>query len=277
MNFQVMKKYIIIITILTQFCQFLWAELNIRKTADSFQSDLVQTLYLRENLSGREEIAFCSAALLSGIMIGKYDPRLVDKLLYQDEKKFKNQILHSLSKRAYWYGNSADNVLYTWAILSAGLAGTGVITDNPGHYKTFRLLTESFIITSLYTGLAKVILGRERPNVPDSRGRFLFFEKATRHRSMPSGHTAAAFTFATVLAESYDKLYVKIPAYTLAVCAGLERIEHRKHWVSDVIIGGLIGYYIGQTITMIHNQNGSQIKINSQQERSMTLKLSFPL
>ena len=271
-----MKKYIIIITILIRFCQSLWAEVNIRKTADRFQSDLVQTLHLRKNLSGREEIAFCSAALLSGVMIGKYDPCLIDKLLYQDEKKFKNQILHYLSKRAYWYGNSADNVLYTWAILSAGLAGTGVITDNPGHYKTLRLLTESFIITSIYTGLAKVILGRERPNVKNSQGRFLFFERATRHRSMPSGHTAAAFTFATVLAENYDNLYIKIPAYTLAVCAGLERIEHHKHWMSDVIIGGLIGYYIGQTITMIHNQNESQLKINSQQQHSIALKLSIP-
>lgn len=59
--------------------------------------------------------------------------------------------------------------------------------------------------------------------------------------SMPSGHTATAFSMAHVLAHQYPKqswLW-----YGLAVLAGWSRVETNNHWPSDVVAGALLGLW----------------------------------
>lgn len=230
-----------------------------------------------QNLSNSEGIFYLSAAVTTGALVWHYDRELLDNLLVNEQKKFKNTVLHSLSSSAYWYGSTTENIFYTWAILSAGLAGTGYITGDDKHYKSISLMAESVLFATLFTGATKMFLGRERPSFEGSQGDFRFFESNTKYRSMPSGHTALAFTFASVLSERYDNLWVKIPAYTLAVGAGLERIEHRHHWVSDVILGGLLGHYIGQSIVRINTDYNSKLGISGSRWGGLALKLTIPL
>lgn len=56
----------------------------------------------------------------------------------------------------------------------------------------------------------------------------------------------------TVLAKQYDSWWVKIPAYTLATSVAIQRMESRNHWGSDVLVGGLIGYWVGGTLVNKH-------------------------
>ena len=59
--------------------------------------------------------------------------------------------------------------------------------------------------------------------------------------SFPSGHTAAAFSFATSLSITYPKWYVIAPSAVWACGVGLARINQGVHYPSDVLTGAVIG------------------------------------
>jgi membrane-associated phospholipid phosphatase len=70
----------------------------------------------------------------------------------------------------------------------------------------------------------------------------MFRGSKQKYKSFPSGHTSAAFAFATVMAKSTDNLIWKIFWYTGAGIVGMARIYHNVHWLSDTILSGFIGY-----------------------------------
>ena len=59
-------------------------------------------------------------------------------------------------------------------------------------------------------------------------------------QSFPSGHSAAAFAFAGVMAFFYPRLRWLL--WTLAVGCAMSRFVDRVHWPSDCVIGPVIGY-----------------------------------
>lgn len=57
--------------------------------------------------------------------------------------------------------------------------------------------------------------------------------------SLPSGHAAAAFVFATVVAQFYPEYGV--PAYLLASCIGASRVVLGVHYPTDIVAGAALG------------------------------------
>jgi membrane-associated phospholipid phosphatase len=64
-------------------------------------------------------------------------------------------------------------------------------------------------------------------------------------QSMPSNHAILAWSFAHVVASEYNGLGTKIVVYSLATSVSAARVVARKHFPSDVFVGGVLGYYIG--------------------------------
>jgi membrane-associated phospholipid phosphatase len=64
--------------------------------------------------------------------------------------------------------------------------------------------------------------------------------------SFPSGHAAASFAFASVIAHRYPKNpWLKWGAYGLATGVSFARVAGKKHFVSDIVAGGVVGYVTG--------------------------------
>ena len=73
-------------------------------------------------------------------------------------------------------------------------------------------------------------------------------------RSMPSVHTSSAFAMITVIAKQYNYWWVIVPSYGFLTGVIFQRIYDHEHWVSDVIIGGLIGYSVANILVEKYNR-----------------------
>ena len=130
----------------------------------------------------------------------------------------------------------------------AGLFLVSLATDNPSFqdaaFTSLQALTYSAVIT---TGL-KIVIGRFRPKADAGAYRFVPFSGNT---SMPSGHTTAAFAIVT----PWVLYYPHVATYGLfALSAGtaVARIALDKHWPTDVLAGGTIGFLTARYLTRRH-------------------------
>jgi membrane-associated phospholipid phosphatase len=117
----------------------------------------------------------------------------------------------------------------------------------------FKAMTYDFaqamVVNGAYTGLLKYTVKRERPDGSDSL-------------SFPSGHTSTAFSLATVATHHYG-WKVGVPAYALASCIGLTRIEQDRHHLSDVIAGATLGLVVGRTVSRLDSQAANRKRLVS--------------
>ncbi len=67
------------------------------------------------------------------------------------------------------------------------------------------------------------------------------------HGSFPSGHTSSAFVVASVMHEAYGP-WVGGPLYALATLAGIQRLDSREHYLSDVVFGAVLGTLVGHSV-----------------------------
>ena len=65
--------------------------------------------------------------------------------------------------------------------------------------------------------------------------------------TFPSGHTSSSFCIASVMDEAYGHL-VGVPMYAAAALVGMERVDDRDHYFSDVVMGAVVGTVIGHAV-----------------------------
>jgi len=110
---------------------------------------------------------------------------------------------------------------------------------------------EAFAYAAIATQILKQVFHRQRPSQGEAPDPF-FWEGPIgdiSYTSFPSGHSAAVFAVATVIASSYKKtVWVPVLCYSLASLTALSRVYNNDHWMSDVIMGSAIGIAIGQTV-----------------------------
>ncbi len=148
---------------------------------------------------------------------------LIEK--HQDSKfrKLRNDFLPEFHR-------TLDNYLQvTPAAITVGLKALGV----PSRSSWGRLALSSALSVGLMATVVNGLKYSTHQTRPDG----------TDTRSFPSGHTATAFTTATILSKEYGHLspWVSVGAYTVATTTGLMRIANNKHWLSDVMAGAGIG------------------------------------
>ena len=66
-----------------------------------------------------------------------------------------------------------------------------------------------------------------------------------------------SWSLARVIASEYPTKPIQISAYAFALAISASRVTARKHFTSDVLIGGTFGYLIGGYVVR-HHTNGVQ-------------------
>jgi membrane-associated phospholipid phosphatase len=120
------------------------------------------------------------------------------------------------------------------APIALGLFASGRLVGD-GRFRAVTYdITEALILSEVYSEVLKRAVHRTRP---DSSDNFSF----------PSGHTSAAFAWATV-ANAHYGAKVGIPSYIVASAIGASRLVKDKHYLSDVLAGATLGYIVGRTV-----------------------------
>lgn len=117
------------------------------------------------------------------------------------------------------------------------------------------------------TLLLKMTVGMARPYLNEGI-KFIGPHLTSDYAAFPSGHTATAFSAATVFSNYYPEYAAWF--WAGASLVGLSRIYQEKHWPSNVLFGGLLGYlsakHVLETNQQLNQSNAEDIIGNHEDE-----------
>jgi membrane-associated phospholipid phosphatase len=147
-----------------------------------------------------------------------------------------------------WGGRISDiGASYTLIPIIAGSYVYGAWRDNPKGREIGVLGTESLLDSLIVVGVLKEVFRRNRPDETNPGD---FWGGGT---SFPSGHAIQIWSIASLLDHEFKhKKIVGITAYSLAGIVSASRIAAQKHFASDVVAGGTMGWFIGRYVYDTH-------------------------
>jgi len=114
---------------------------------------------------------------------------------------------------------------------------------------------DSLIVVSALKGITQ----RARPRT--GRERSEFFDGGD---SFPSGHSAQVWAVATIIANEYhDHRAVQVAAYSIASAVSVARFTSGKHYLSDAVVGSVLGYGIGKYVYRTHHREHKSDEVSS--------------
>ena len=138
---------------------------------------------------------------------------------------------------------------YTLLPLTAGIYTFGTFSRNERLRETGLLGFEALANTFIDVTLLKAVTDRERPLEGNGKGRFLKSQGSVLSASFPSGHAIHSWALASVVAHQYPRpRIIPILAYSFATVVAGSRFAARKHFASDVVVGGALGWFIGDFV-----------------------------
>lgn len=121
---------------------------------------------------------------------------------------------------------------------------------------------KALLSVAILTEGIKIIAGRSRPDLNRGSMHFNAFDgTGNKTKSFPSGHAFVSWAVFTPFAEEYSKWIYIIPT-----SVSFARMYRNRHWFSDVVLGGGIGYFAGlyfhkrKNKHVLFNGNGIIIK-----------------
>jgi membrane-associated phospholipid phosphatase len=96
-------------------------------------------------------------------------------------------------------------------------------------------LVRANIVAQALTGAIKMSVRRNRPDGTEF--------------SFPSGHTSVSFAAATVVQRHFG-WRAGVPAYAAASYVAASRIQEKRHYLSDVAYGAVVGIVAGRAVTV---------------------------
>ncbi len=161
------------------------------------------------------------------------------------------------SKFGDYMGQGVPNLLYF-----LGMWSHYYFTKNEGSRGRSVMMFKSSFYSAVFTHTTKFVWQEPRP------------DNYNQKDSFPSGHTTAAFAFASTVAMEHG-VYWGTAGYLLAMYAGLSRINDNKHRINDVIGGAAVGISYGMGLYYHANGAGKSALIVLPTEDLSGVALSF--
>jgi len=147
----------------------------------------------------------------------------------------------------------------------AGAFGAyGLIAHDTASKKVSIELLQAGLYSELIGTILKIAIGRTRPIITENAFAYQPFTVFDyNYHSMPSGHTTSAFALSTVMFRHAHTTFLKVLAYLPAGLTMFSRIYQHQHWLSDEILGGSIGFIVGNWVVDLHEGKKHRINVTS--------------
>ena len=160
------------------------------------------------------------------------------------------EFLPSTENQKKWGGRiSKAGASSSLLVASSGTYLLGKVTGNKHAQETGLLALHAIGHSQIVTAAIKQLTNRRRPIVLDGSAGFW-----NGGNSFPSGHTSTTFAVATVFAYEYrHRPLVPIIAYAAASAVAVSRVAAQRHWASDIVVGGSMGFLVGRYVYKRHH------------------------
>ena len=162
-----------------------------------------------------------------------FEDQIVDPVQHE---AVEDKPLGSTSKLGDLGGQGITNALYV-----AGMISYGLLAKNSESMRDASGMLQATAYSVLVTTSLKYTVREPRPNDSNTRNSF------------PSGHTTAAFAFASYVGCRHS-LPWGIAAYAFAAFVGFSRVNDNAHYLHDVAAGAAIGGSYGLGICLSENR-----------------------
>jgi membrane-associated phospholipid phosphatase len=191
------------------------------------------------------------AVLMGGFVAATVAAAPLDRWMtrsMQDEARQANRFFQRTATGARFWGNPGALIAAGGIYLAGTASGNRRVQDLGLH------AGGSVVIANLITGGMKTVLGRARPYVDSANARNFHLMRGVHdrdYRSFPSGHSTAAFAFASLVTAETSHWWpdarwpVGAVTYGVATLTAVSRVYNYKHWTSDVVAGAAIGTLTG--------------------------------
>ena len=184
-------------------------------------------------------------------------------------------------KRLLWEKNQIDRAEYLSDVFLYGLfVGSIPLTPvvNKDKYMEYFLTNLQVIsLNGIITNTVKILSKRQRPDAYYKTREY----KKDQFRSFFSGHTSTAFALGTSSAILVSRYYPEkrnvIWASTLGIASwtGYLRVAADKHYVTDVLVGGIVGSFVGVLVQNSKNNNFSIIPTRSNEHKMIRFSIDI--
>ncbi|MDR1727932.1 MAG: phosphatase PAP2 family protein [Acidobacteriota bacterium] len=134
--------------------------------------------------------------------------------------------------------------IYTLGAVSVAAMAGGKAAKKSEYARAGRNALEALAASVIANYALKAAAGRERPFENDGRGRFF-----SGGQSFPSGHSMNSWAVAAAIGRTPGcPRWFALTSYAMASVISASRLPARKHFVSDILVGGVLGGMIGNYV-----------------------------
>ena len=234
---------------------------------------------MNESYNNREVNDYWLALQISTFLYLEYG---IDHHVNVNNKSAPNQVDQFFRNQAKWSESKMNQAVSLSDLLLYGaFVGTiplVPIISNKTYSKALKLSLNVISLNGIITNIVKMTVKRQRP---DS-----FYKTRAdaddSYRSFFSGHTSTTFALGTsnaiLLSEAYPhkRNLIWFTNLSLATATGYLRIAGDKHYLSDVLCGGVIGYFVAMYVHEKMGTKGAKLGFSSH-EKHPTINFSFSL
>jgi membrane-associated phospholipid phosphatase len=228
-----MKRYLICFIFLPvlSYCQ---TDSLLKKNNDliRFADGFAYTFTAPARWEGKDWLTF------GGVVTGAAVIALLDEPTRDFWQQQDSDFLDGVERIGYHYGKP-----YSANLFAGGFYLVGWIIKDDWTKDTGLALGTSLLYCGLVHSVTKSVIGRARPRTNEGFLAFDPFTSDAAYHSLPSGHVAVAVAISRVIATRVKSRFVKILCYTMAATTCIGRMYSDSHWLSDVAVGGALGWF----------------------------------
>jgi hypothetical protein len=150
--------------------------------------------------------------------------------------------------------NISNGSLYGASAIAGGIYLTGLFTKDEHEQEVGIRTAEATVDSVIMYAAMKAIFQRQRPYSGPGEGKF--FAGNWTNGSFPSGHAMFTWTIASAVAHQYHSIPLDLAMYGLASTVTVTRVTAGQHFPSDVFVGSILGYLIGDYVAHKQEQVG---------------------